>query len=56
MIQIKTNQGVEKCGTPHIKIVAWQDEMTFEDYVIMEGEDNIKVKYCMSKLVDMALE
>jgi hypothetical protein len=31
------------------------DEMPFEDYLMMEGEDIIEVEYCMSELVDMAL-
>jgi hypothetical protein len=29
--------------------------MSFEEYVVMEGEDIIEAEYCMSKLVDMAL-
>jgi hypothetical protein len=29
--------------------------MPFEDYMITEGEDNIKAEYCMLELVDMAL-
>jgi hypothetical protein len=31
------------------------DEMPFEEYVVMEGDDIIEAEYCMSKLVDMAL-
>ena len=42
--------------TPHIKIKLTQDEMPFEDYLIMEGECIIEVDYCMLELVDMALE
>jgi hypothetical protein len=29
--------------------------MPIEDYLVMEGEDIIEAKYCMSCLVDMAL-
>ena len=29
---------------------------TFEDKLIMRGEDIVEVEYCMSKLVDMVLE
>ena len=50
--KVKIGQ-VRRFGTPCMKI--GQDEMPFEDYLIMEGEDIIEVDYCMSKLVDMAL-
>ena len=30
------------------KVELGQDDMTFEDYLIMEGGDVIEVKYCMS--------
>ena len=32
-----------------------QDEMSFEDYLIMKGEDIIEVEYYMLELVDLAL-
>ena len=38
------------------KLQLGQDEMPFEDYLMMEGEDIIEAKYCMSELVDMTLE
>ena len=37
------------------KVQLGQDEMPFEDYLTMKGEDIIGAKYCMSELVDMAL-
>ena len=38
------------------KLQLGQDEMSFKDYMIMKGEDIIEVEFCMSKLVDVALE
>ena len=55
MVNFKTDQGVWKYGIPRIKSIAPQDEMPYEDHMIMEGEDIIEVEYCMSKLVDLAL-
>ena len=37
------------------KLQFGSDEMPFEEYVVMEGEDIIEAEYCMSELVDMAL-
>lgn len=37
------------------KLWLGQDEMSFKDYLIIEGEDNIKVEDCMSNLVNMTL-
>jgi hypothetical protein len=37
------------------KLQLGSDEMPFEEYVVMEGEDIIEAEYCMSELVDMAL-
>ena len=37
------------------KLQLGSDEMSFEEYVVMEGEDIIEVEYCMSELVDMTL-
>ena len=45
----------QRFDTPHIKLQLGQDEIPFEDYLIMKGEDIIEVEYCMSKLVDMTL-
>jgi hypothetical protein len=37
------------------KLQLGHGEMPFEDYLIMEDEDNIEVEYCMLELVDLVL-
>ena len=37
------------------KLQLGQDELPFEDYLMMKGEDIIEAKYCMLELVDMTL-
>lgn len=38
-----------------LKLYLGQDEVSFEDYLIMKGANIIEAEYCMTKLVDMAL-